>query len=89
MEAEVEITLTYSSEGEAEAISKAVSPDNLGAPRELTVKTKAIGNSVTTVIKYCGENIATLMSTIDDLLSCISTAEKIILSIRKVTAKHA
>jgi len=83
MEAIAEITLVYDDGREAEAIAKAVSPDNLKAPKELIIETKAIGNSVITVIKYCGENIATLMSTIDDLLNCISTAEKIISSVTK------
>jgi len=83
METIAEITLVYDDRREAEAISKAVSPDNLRTPKELIIETKAIGNSVITVIKYYGENIATFMSTIDDLLNCISTAEKIISSIAK------
>jgi len=40
-------------------------------------------NRVVTTIRYDGDNIATFMSTIDDLLSCIGTAEKILSAIRE------
>ncbi|MEM1586875.1 MAG: KEOPS complex subunit Pcc1 [Candidatus Bathyarchaeia archaeon] len=82
MEADVEITLIYDSVEEASAISKSVSPDNLTCPEGLTVDTRHVDKKVITVIKYCGENMATLLSTIDDLLSCIATAEKTIIAVR-------
>lgn len=82
---EAEIVLTYSSENEAKTISNAISPDNLEAPVGLFIETKALGCSVVTTIKYDGENIATFLSTIDDLLSCASTAEKTLSAISKLT----
>ncbi|MBS7639355.1 MAG: KEOPS complex subunit Pcc1 [Candidatus Bathyarchaeia archaeon] len=80
---EAEITLTYDSEAEAKAIAEAVSPDNIVTPKDLIVETKAMYNRVVTTIRYDGDNIATFMSTIDDLLSCIGTAEKILSAIRE------
>lgn len=82
MEAEAEIMLTYSSEEEASAVSSGVSPDNLICPEGLTVETLFEGKKVITLIKHRGENVATFMATIDDLLSCIITAEKSILAIK-------
>jgi len=78
MKAEAKITLVYDDEREAKSISRAVSPDNVGAPKELFIKTEVADNSVITTIKYSGERVETLLSTIDDLLSCVSTAEKTI-----------
>lgn len=75
--------LVYGSEAEARAIAEAVSPDNIAAPEGLIVETKAIGNRVTTTIRYDGDNIATFMSTIDDLLSCIGAAEKTLSAVRE------
>ncbi|MEM2320943.1 MAG: KEOPS complex subunit Pcc1 [Candidatus Bathyarchaeia archaeon] len=78
MEADAKIILVYESAEEASAISHSVSPDNLTCPEGLSVETQSSGGNVITIIKYCGENIATFLSTIDDLLGCVSTAEKAI-----------
>lgn len=80
---DAKITLTYNSEDEAKAIAESVSPDNLEAPKGLVVETKSLGHQVVTIIRYEGESIATFLSTIDDLLSCIGAAEKTILAIKE------
>lgn len=82
MEAEARIILLYEDEEEAKAISRSVSPDNLTCPEGLIVETWSSGTEVITTIEYNGENIATFLSTIDDLLSCISTAEKAINAVK-------
>ncbi len=74
--------LVYDDEAEAEAIFKAVSPDNAETPNGLIVETQKIDRKVVTTIKYYGDNIATLLSTIDDLLKCVLTAEKTISILR-------
>ncbi len=81
---EAEITLTYEDEREAEAIARAVSPDNIEAPKGLFIETRAVGKSVKTYIKYSGGRVETFQSTIDDLLSCISTAEKTVSTVGKL-----
>lgn len=83
MEADAEIILVYESSEEASAISNSVSPDNLMCPKELTVETRSMGENVVTVITYHGDNMATFLSTIDDLLSCVSAAEKVISAARE------
>jgi len=69
------ITLKYKTEREARAISEAVSPDNAKTPAGLTVETFSKVKTVTTLIE-CDGRLETLLSTIDDLLSCTQVAEK-------------
>ena len=72
---EVEIILEYGDAEIAEAIAKAVSPDNFKTPRGLSIKTMWEERKVVTQIK-CEERLPTFIATIDDLLFCTSTAEK-------------
>jgi len=72
---EAEIALTYKDAREAEAVASAVSPDNIKAPPGLSVKTTRRKNKVFTRIK-CETRLQTFIATIDDLLACVSIAEK-------------
>ena len=72
---EAEITLDYENEKVAEAIAKAVSPDNFKTPKGLSVKTTWKDGTVFTKIK-CEGKLSTFIATIDDLLFSASTAEK-------------
>jgi len=72
---EAKITLIYEDEKKASAIAKAISPDNLKVPKRLFVATRKEGRKVVTYVK-CELNFRTFMSTIDDILSCISVAER-------------
>jgi len=72
---EAEIILDYDKAEIAEAVAKAVSPDNFKTPRGLTLKTTWKEGKVVTIIK-CKRKLSTFIATIDDLLFCISTAEK-------------
>jgi hypothetical protein len=72
---EAEIRLSYISEREAEAVAKAVSPDNVEVPFGLYVETVRKGSEVHTKIE-CQTRLGTLIATIDDLLACVSVAEK-------------
>jgi tRNA threonylcarbamoyladenosine modification (KEOPS) complex Pcc1 subunit len=80
---EAEITIEYKDVKDAEAVAKAVSPDNLKMPSGLSVKTARKLNRVLTQIK-CPEKLPTFIATIDDLLFCISVAEKTLVSIKNV-----
>jgi tRNA threonylcarbamoyladenosine modification (KEOPS) complex Pcc1 subunit len=80
---EAEITLEYGDEKTAEAVAKAVSPDNFKTPKDLNVETSKQGKKVVTVIK-CERKMATFIATIDDLLFCASTAEKAIQTAKKL-----
>ncbi len=72
---EAKIKLSYRNEREAEAVAKAVSPDNVEVPPGLSVKTVSSGSQVFTTVK-CQTNLQTFIATIDDLLSCVSVSEK-------------
>ncbi len=70
-----EIRLSYQDKRQAEAVAKAVSPDNVKAPLGLAIETKREGYDVLTKLK-CEVKLQTLMATIDDFLCCVSIAEK-------------
>jgi hypothetical protein len=70
----------------AEAVSKAVSPDNFTTPSGLQIITVREGKKVVTEIKF-EEKLGTFIATIDDLLFSASTAEKT-LKIIKETDKR-
>jgi len=72
---EAEIRLSYENEREAEAVAKAVSPDNVEVPSGLYIETVRNGSDVLTRIE-CQTRLQTLIATIDDLLACVSVAEK-------------
>jgi hypothetical protein len=80
---EARISLAYRDGREAKAILEAISPDNINAPRGLTIEAYAEEDRVITVIEYGGESLLTLQSTVDDLLSCVSVAEKSISALKK------
>ena len=72
---EATVTLEYGDAKIADAIVNAVSPDNFKAPAGLFIKTVRQGSCVLTEIETEGK-LATLIATLDDLLFCVSTAEK-------------
>ena len=72
---EAEIRLFYGNEREAQAVTKAVSPDNVEIPSGLYIKTVRNGIEVHTKIA-CQARLQTFIATIDDLLACVSVAEK-------------
>ncbi len=79
---EATVTLEYQDEKTAEAIAKAVSPDNFKTPVGLRVSTVRENNKVVTQIQ-CEGKLATFTSTIDDLLFSASTAEKTLRTVTK------
>ncbi|PVX24475.1 MAG: hypothetical protein CW691_07465 [Candidatus Bathyarchaeum sp.] len=72
---EAEIRLIYQNEREAQAVAKAVSPDNMEVPQGLCIKTVRNGSEVLTTVD-CQTRLQTLIATVDDLLACVSVAEK-------------
>ena len=80
---EAEITLEYRDAKDAEAVAKAVSPDNFKVPPSLSIETTSKGNKVVTYIR-CKRKIPTFIATIDDLLFCVSIAEKTLLTAKNL-----
>lgn len=78
---EAEIVIRYDDAEMAEAVASAVSPDNFKVPRGLSVKTIKCGSKVITLIK-CDRGFSSFIATIDDLLFCISVAERTVRMIK-------
>jgi hypothetical protein len=72
---EGKIHIKYKNKKEAEAIVKAISPDNMKVPSGLYIKTVRNGSEVFTTVN-CKKGLKTLIATLDDLLACVSVAEK-------------
>jgi hypothetical protein len=70
-----ELSFVYETEQEAEAVVKAVSPDNVEVPEGLNVTTVREGCSMLANV-HCERSLETFIATLDDLLACISVAEK-------------
>jgi tRNA threonylcarbamoyladenosine modification (KEOPS) complex Pcc1 subunit len=80
---EAEIILDYEDARIAESVARAVSPDNFKTPKNLKIKTAFEKGRVVTHIEFEGR-LETFVATIDDLLSCTSTAEKTIHTAKKL-----
>jgi len=84
---EATITLEYGDAKTADAVANAVSPDNFKTPRGLFIETVRKGSHVLTEVKTEGK-LATFIATIDDLLFCVSTAEKTLRTVTKARLKQ-
>ncbi len=74
-EAKTAITINYRDEATAMAIQKSVVPDNLELPDGIHIMMGVIGSTLE--IEVLSErSIGSLVSTLDDLLSCIQAGEK-------------
>ena len=76
-EASTTIDIHYDDSKTARSIMEAISPDNLDAPEGIDVATKVDGDILKISIS-CSRDIGSLLSTVDDLLSCIQAAERAI-----------
>jgi hypothetical protein len=83
---EATITLEYGDAKTADAVANAVSPDNFKTPMGLSIKTTSKGSHVLTEVKAEGK-LSTFIATIDDLLFCVSTAEKTLRAVAKARLK--
>ena len=70
-----EFTLAYNAAREAKAVANAVSPDNVELPPGLFVRTTRQKKKVYTRIE-CETRLQTFIASIDDLLACVTIAEK-------------
>ncbi len=73
-ETRVQITLPYKDPETAASIREATTPDNQEAPPGVTIHTTT--EDATLHITVTATGMATLIATVDDLLSCIQAAEK-------------
>jgi len=71
------VICTYESDPASRAIAAALGPDNIQAPKGVKINTAARGKTLVTTLEVDGR-IETLLATLEDLLSCTSTAESIL-----------
>jgi len=76
-----EITISYKTIQEAEAVVKALTPDNVKVPRGLAIRTARQETNVLTTIECT--KLLTFIATIDDLMSAVSVAERSISALRQ------
>ena len=75
MKLEAKLSFVYETEQETKAVVKAVSPDNVEVPLGLSIE--MIRNDCRLLAAVCCEKpLGTFIATLDDLLACISVAEK-------------
>ncbi|MBM3291653.1 hypothetical protein FJY84_03135 [Candidatus Bathyarchaeota archaeon] len=74
---EISMTIKYPNEEIAKTIINAVNPDNFQAPKDLKI-TMSMSNAEISIEIKGSKSIGSLLNTIDDLLECISTAEKVL-----------
>lgn len=77
MELQAKISCSYENESISKAVASSIQPDNLDSPENIEIRTWKSGREVKSEIRVEGK-IETLLATLDDLLSCTSTAEEII-----------
>ena len=74
-ETRVQITLHYKDPETAASIREATTPDNQGTPPGVNIHT-ATEDAILHITITTSTDIAPLIATVDDLLSCIQAAEK-------------
>ena len=72
---ETRIQLEYKDKITATVIQKAITPDNIGTPEGIHLTTH-VEQNILTIEVITNRSIGSLVSTLDDLLSCIQVAEK-------------
>lgn len=77
MEIIAKVSCKYKNEEIAEVVASSIKPDNLDSPERVDIETNKVGEVVESKVSVKGE-VETLLSTLDDLLSCTSTAEDMI-----------
>jgi len=73
----VQVTLNNISKDKAEAVQKALEPDNVNFPENLTLRIENVDNNL--VFNFeSQENMKSLISTIDEVLEHVQVALKVI-----------
>ena len=74
-ESHTRIEIKYKDHLTARAVQKSITPDNLGAPDGMHIIASVEDNKLELEI-VSDRSIGSLVSTLDDLLSCIQAAER-------------
>jgi hypothetical protein len=77
MKARARVLCAYENDAVSRSVASALQPDNLQPPKGMQIETTQQGSQVVTTLEADGR-IETLLATLDDLLSCTSTAENML-----------
>jgi len=77
MKMRAKVMCDYGDNSVSRSVASALQPDNLPVPEGVRVTTNHCGGQVVTSVEIDGK-IETLLATLDDLLSCTSTAESML-----------
>ncbi|MCS6788500.1 MAG: KEOPS complex subunit Pcc1 [Aigarchaeota archaeon] len=72
-----ELRIEFCDELEAERVLKAIAPDNEPLPRGLRVEMRQEGKQLLVLVE-CSRGTDSLLATVDDVLSAIHLAERVI-----------
>ena len=77
LDTEISVDILFSSGAEAKAALKALIPDNVNFPKGLSMRMFSRGSTL--AIEVTGRNVpvATVLSTIDEVLEHVSVAQKV------------
>ncbi len=81
-EVSAELSIRYGDAETARFILEAISPDNLQAPPGVSVEARVEGFNLQVSVA-CSKGVGSLVSTLDDLLSCVQAAERAISEVVK------
>ena len=76
-EATAKIEIVYEDSEIASSIIKAITPDNLTVPEGIKIEARS-KNFELELLVSCTRGMGSFISTIDDILSCIQSAEKVL-----------
>lgn len=72
------IKIEYQNQKQAEVVTKSLIPDNKPLPKNLSIDMSTEGREASIDVK-CVCRVETFLSTIDDILACLSLTESLIL----------
>ena len=81
MKLEASVCIVYSCAREANSVARAVTPDNAETTQGMLLKVWNVESQLSTLL-ICEKSVKTFISTLDDLLACITVAEKTITSVK-------
>lgn len=73
----VDACISFASSAQARAAVKALIPDNVNMPKDLSLRMFSKGKGVFVEIKAIGVPMATVINTLDEVLKHLSVAKKV------------
>ena len=69
------VSIKYTDQTTAQSILEAITPDNIKAPQGISINAN-VKDTTLLITVNCKRGVGSLLSTLDDLILCIQSAEK-------------